>query len=133
MNNEQNMNVIDSSVFVGLINSDDAHHQKAIDLLKDADVKEILLFDYIYIEVMNVLKRKTTLELCEKFTEFLKYWNIEVAMKEFEEIKIANLVFNQKNNLSFEDCLLIAGANRRNADIITFDKELEKAWNKVKK
>jgi predicted nucleic acid-binding protein len=127
------MNAIDSSVLVALLNEADKHHSKALEMLKGTDVEKVLLLDYIYIEVMNVLKRKYSIDLCRKFMDFLKFWNIEIAMKEFEEIKMANAIFTEKNNLSFEDCLLIAGAMRRNAELITFDEELKSAWNKLKK
>lgn len=127
------MNAIDSSVLIALLNEVDKHHNKAFEILKGSDVEEVLLFDHIYIEIMNVLKRKYSIDLCHKFVNFLKFWNIEIAMKEFEEIKMANTIFTEKNNLSFEDCLLIAGALSRNADLMTFDEELKSAWNKLKK
>ncbi|MFA6992770.1 MAG: type II toxin-antitoxin system VapC family toxin [Candidatus Gracilibacteria bacterium] len=127
------MNAIDSSVLVALLNEADKHHSKAFEMLKGTDVEKILLLDYVYIEVMNVLKRKYSIDLCHKFTEFLKFWNIKIVMKKFEEIKLANIIFMEKNNLSFEDCLLIAGALSRNAGLMTFDEELKDAWNKLKK
>lgn len=127
------MNAIDSSVLIGLININDTHHQRALEMLTGTDSESVLLFDYVYIETMNVFKKRFSMESCEEFMSFLKFWKIEIAMKEFEEIKIANRIFVQKNNLSFEDCLLIAGAMSRNAELITFDEELKDAWNKLKK
>ena len=127
------MIVTDSSVLVALINEDDNQHEKALKILADIYINRLKLFDFLYIETLSVLRLKKAETDCVKFINFLDYFELALNLSTQETIELANKYFFQFIKLSFTDCLVMAGAKIHKAQIITFDKNLQKAWNQLSK
>mgnify|MGYP001558614600 FL=1 len=126
------MILIDTSVWIALIDSQDSCHSRAKDIVKDIFHEDVGIFDHIYGEILTVLRNKTSNEKCLKFVEYLKYTKININFCSKESFFMAQEFFFRFRKISFIDSLLMAFAKEINSDLITFDKELKKAWNQVK-
>lgn len=126
------MILIDTSVWVALMDSQDSCHHQAKSLVKDMFYEDVGIFDHIYSEILTVLRNKTSDENCAKFIEYLKYTKININFSSRESFFLAKAFFFKFPKISFIDSLLMAFAKETNSDLITFDKELKKAWEQVK-
>ncbi|MDP2642777.1 MAG: PIN domain-containing protein [Candidatus Peregrinibacteria bacterium] len=128
------MITLDSSIWVAALHESDSQHEKAIDTFDSIDISKVSIFDFTYIEVMNVLKRKASITICENFLELLHRMNANILISSSHQIALTNeMFFEDLKDLSFSDCMHMATAKIFNADLLTFDKNLQKAWKKLKK
>lgn len=125
------MILLDTSVWVALMNKDDACHTASRSIVEKFNYEDLELFDHIYGEVLTVLRLKTTQENCEKFISYLKYIGIRLNFSSKKSFFLAQELFFAFPKISFIDSLLMAFAKENNAEIITFDKSLQKAWKKI--
>jgi predicted nucleic acid-binding protein len=117
---------------VSIINETDSQHEKGIGVLNNVNKDDISIFDYTYTETLTVLKIKYSLENCAKFLALLNRMGKQILVTEsFQYKNTHKYFFDERKNLSFTDCLLISTAMSKNAQIITFDKDLETYWNQV--
>ncbi|MFH1218220.1 MAG: PIN domain-containing protein [Candidatus Peregrinibacteria bacterium] len=126
------MTILDTSIWVALINKSDTCYEKAKKIAKETNLEELEIFDYTYIETLTVLRNKVSETACNNFLNFVKDYQKNITLSNEEIFSLANAFFFQDKTLSFTDCLLIATAKINSAKLLTFDKALEKAWNKVK-
>jgi predicted nucleic acid-binding protein len=124
--------IVDSCVYIALIREEDSQHHLAESLFSTMENAEIIVPDCVYMEVLNVLKSKTDLLRCGKFLQLIEYLDTEISFNNPEESESAGRYFFQQNQLSFQDCLLLATAKLKKADLLTFDKALQSAWNRAK-
>lgn len=125
------MILLDSSIWISVLKEDDTQHEKGLKIMDAIDRKNITLLDCIYSETLTVLKQKTSLKICFEFLRLLKKMNLAVTVSDIPQIELAHHVFFSENNkLSFTDCLLLATAKINEAELITFDQELRKYWEK---
>jgi predicted nucleic acid-binding protein len=119
--------VLDTSFLVALFNSDDSNHKKATDLQKKIIGKNLLLAEYVIVELSSILAMKGSLDISKQAVNEL------IASKEIEFIPCSDVFaetmqrfYQQKKyKLSFVDCALIEIKSKYKASsIITFDKEL---------
>jgi len=122
------MIIFDSCIWIALLNSEDSCHEQALEIFEEYKNKRILLPDFVYIEVLNLLKRKTSMEICKNFLQTVMKMGIDPLSSGREELTSASGIFFNKNRLSFTDCLLIAMSKLRNMMLITFDRELSRIW-----
>jgi predicted nucleic acid-binding protein len=122
------MILVDSNVWIGMFNENDEHHCRAMsDYNKIIQNDEAVITDYVLIEVLNVLLRKSGRKICRQFIEAIeKDSDVELL---FTESRVFLGVMNEfgalKNRLSFVDCSLLHIAKSLGAGLLTYDKELE--------
>jgi len=128
------MITLDSSIWVAALHESDSQHEKAVEAFDSIDRSKVSIFDFTYIEVMNVLKRKASMAICENFLELLCRMNTNILISSSRQIALTNeIFFEDVKDLSFSDCMHMATAKIFNADLLTFDQNLQKAWKKLKK
>lgn len=125
--------MIDTSVWIALLNYQDSCHEKAMILMEDLVTDQINLYDFTYSEVLTVLRNKTKQINCQKFIELLEFFNIQITLSNLKVLDLANILFFHFQKLSFPDCLLMASAKFKKAKLLTFDKKLQKAWTQIQK
>ncbi len=120
--------ILDSSVIIAYLNPYDSNHKEAVKILKSLiDNKDIIIIlSSVVIEVLNVVKMKfkSYLFLAEEFFNFPNL-NI-ISFDEFGNLKSCFKLFSENNNLSLVDVLELEYSQKREALLITFDKELKK-------
>lgn len=126
------MIMIDTSVWVALLDKGDSLHKKAKDAVRNVQPNQLKIFDHIYIETLTVIRNKVSDFYCEQFIKFLKNCNLEINLTSRKILTLATFLFFQFKKLSFPDCLIMASAKINKAELITFDKALKKAWEYTK-
>ena len=121
------MKILDSCIWVALMNKKDSCHERAISLVENLASKDIRLYDHIYAEVLNVLRNKYSDALCLRFIYFLEEIGINTNMITEKAFIEANQIFFKYKHLSFTDALLLATAKHDKAELVTFDKRLKAA------
>lgn len=127
------MIILDTSVWIALLDQNDSCRNRAIKIVANINSGFLKVFDHIYSEVLTVLRNKALEQECPKFVNFLQTTKIKVNLINENMLTLANFFFFQYKKLSFTDCLLLAAAKTTNAELITFDKELKKIWEKMQK
>lgn len=119
------MIILDSNVWIALLHKNDSQHQKALQVLDGINNKNLVLPDFIFSEVLTVLKLKASIPHCHAFVKLIQ--KIELSVEHLSENYFieANQYFFS-NKCSFVDCYLCA-LRKANYKIITFDEELKKA------
>lgn len=127
------MIMLDSSIWIAYMNKKDSCHDKAFKILAGLNSEELEIYEHTYEETLNVLRNKTSSEQCQNFIRFLKDYNLEITIGDEHVLSIANTFFFEFSKLSFSDCLLMSASLLNNSQLISFDKEMLKAWSKVSK
>jgi len=120
--------IIDTSFLVALLNANDNLHSKAKEAFFERKISKIQLYDYIYSETLTVLRYKAPEHQCESFLRFIAGFQMEIYLSNQKKYSLATQYFHKHKKLSFVDCLIIATAKLENATILTFDKQLQKAF-----
>lgn len=120
------MKILDSSVIIAFFRIREENHKKAVSIFFKED--SFVVPDYVFSEVLTVLKQKEGLETVRKCTDFLMNTkNVEMQTIDLEVFSEAMKFFvSQKNKLSFVDTLLLIFSKFKNYPLLTFDKELGK-------
>jgi len=118
------MYVIDSCVWISLFSDTDSQHNKAKELFSKIKPSSIVLLDYVYAEVLTVLRLKFPKKSCKLFVEMLKKININLERTSVNNYLIANSVFFSNKKLSFIDSIIVAYARINDSEIISFDKTI---------
>ena len=118
--------ILDSSVWIAFLYREDSQHEKAKKVLEASRNDEIVIPEYVLIEVASMLKRKRYEREAKKFVAEA------IAREEHSFLHAATLVhetvdlFCKRNDkLSFVDTALLVLS--RQYRIITFDTALRKA------
>lgn len=126
------MVVLDSCVWIALLNTADIHHGRARTLIKEIN-ETVLVPEYVFLEVCNVLVARNKKNIAEEFGNLIESnEDCELIPSSDEFFKHVRDLFRQcpSKKLSFVDVsLLLLG---REYAVITFDNELEK-YLKLKK
>lgn len=126
------MKILDTAVWVALFKKDDACHGLANKLLKGVKYEDLVVFDHTYNETITVLRAKVSEKACWIFRKFFETFQIEIILSDEKIFTLANGYFFLYKNLSFTDSLILASAILNSLQLITFDKDLQKAWIKSK-
>ncbi|NCF75149.1 MAG: PIN domain-containing protein [Xanthomonadaceae bacterium] len=127
------MIILDSNVWISYLDQNDNQHKKAQKIMDEIDCN-IIVPEYVIIEVCTVLLRKTNKKIANGFIEIaFDNQNTEVLFCDeyFFNLFVNNFKNIQNKNLSFIDTTLLYLS--KNYQVITFDKNLEKAIKKLNK
>ncbi|MFH0713302.1 MAG: PIN domain-containing protein [Candidatus Micrarchaeota archaeon] len=119
--------IIDTSVFIAFYDKQDPKHQKATELIRQADEQgKLFISDYIINETATVALRKMGIEKAKEITDTLiNSEKIIVGYTTQEDFKeIVEIFKNQNDSLSFVDCSIILMAKSLNMEVASFDKNL---------
>ena len=121
------MTVLDSNVWIALLDKDDSLHpraQRIVNELKDT----IALPEYVILEVTTVLSQKAGKLFADSFLQKVcanRDIQIIASSKQFLDEVIEFYLSQSKGKLSFVDYALLYLSRRMK--ILTFDSDLEKA------
>ena len=125
------MVLLDSSVWIAYFNVNDRCHNAAIDILLELK-NHSALSEHAYEEVLNVLRIKFKNYGCANFVKFLDDHEVEIVMSDEHILSVANSFFFEHKKLSFSDSLILATAILNDLKLVTFDKEMEKVYSKLR-
>lgn len=125
------MIILDTAIWIALLKSDDSCHELAKNLVKNISPEGIWLFDHVYIESMTVLRNKSAESKCWNLRKFFEDSKIQIILTNEAIFSLANSYFFLYTKLSFVDALILASAKLNHLQLITFDKELQKAWANI--
>ena len=125
------MTILDSNVWIAFFNESDNQHKKAEKVFRKIG-DSIIITEYVILEVASVLTIRASKNIADKFIEFVvDNENIKILLSNENSFKriVKNFLNYPKSNLSFVDISLLNLSGKY--DIITFDKNLEKAVKKT--
>lgn len=125
------MVLIDTSVLFAIVSDSDSQHKKSLEALNYYTWDEIEIFDHIYAETLNVLRRKVTDQDCRQFLDLIVNKKIIITPASNKAISFATSIFFEHKKLSFTDALLIATAYLSRQQILTFDENLLRVWRSI--
>ena len=119
--------IIDSSVYVSLFLESDSRHKEALYIFQNLWETIILIPYLIYQETLTVLSNKFSTELAQGFDTLIHSDDrfILIAPEIADEI-----IFWRENQkqISYIDISLIHASLKYKAELITFDKEMQKLY-----
>ena len=125
------MIILDSNIWISYLDKNDNQHKKAEKIFRKTNAV-IIVPEYVIIEVCTVLLKKTNKETANGFIKIV-FDNQNTEILFFNEIIFLSFVNNFENvcnkKLSFIDIALLHLS--KSYQIITFDKDLEKAIKKL--
>ena len=125
------MKIVDSNVWIALFHPKDAHHARAVEELELFRQKkgEIIITDYVLIEVSTVLLARVGKTASNKFIEFvMKDMRVRFLQTSKETfLMVLGLFRKASGSLSFVDVSLLLMSKILKADLLTYDKELRGA------
>lgn len=127
--------ILDTSFLISFYAEDDKHHQKAVELMKKIDGERLLILDQILGETAIILLYKKGLNAANKFIETVTD-NETITLVYGSEIDFhenASTFQNQKKQLSFIDASLVNLALKMNDEILTFNENMKKELERLKK
>lgn len=123
------MIIIDANIILRYLLKDDLSlHKKAIEIV---DNQHLFLPNEITAEIVYVLEKVYRIpkgEICDVLTILFEQDNLEFVDK---SIILASLKYYQKFNLDYADALLISYHKIQKADVLSFDKKLNKIIEKI--
>ena len=123
------MLVFDSSVWIALFVDSDAHHGAALKALEQS-VGQIYVPYIVIEEVATLLTYKQSKEQADKFITFIKDDARTVVVDSTIEGDM-ELFLKNPRRMSFADISIMAFASRMGLQLITFDKEMEREFQKA--
>ena len=117
------MIIFDSNIWIAYLNKSDSTHEQAIDKFAKTNVDDIVMTEYLLLEIVTVLKQIQGYEFSQNFIQHIE--NIPfLESKNFYAQTLALFQSLKENKLSFVDVSLLYLS--QNYEIETFDKELQK-------
>lgn len=126
------MILIDSCVWIGLLDIDDSNHLRATEKMHGLNLRDVRIDDHIFGELLVVFRRKKMPDVCKNLIQFMSDLEIKIDMTSEKVFKLAASLFIKYKNLSFTDSLILAKAKTEKFELLTFDKALLKAWEEVR-
>lgn len=123
--------ILDTSIWVALLDEDDSCHHDAAKIIADIHPEDLHISDYIYCEILTVLRRKNLEFMIRELINFISDFNIKVKFIDQDLFNLASSLFLNFEKLSFTDCAILATAKFNREKLFTFDKQLEKAYQKI--
>lgn len=125
------MVILDSNIWIGLLNVDDSCHKKAKVLFKKI-TETIILPEYVILEVASIISHKVGKRKSDNFIKgVINNRDVEVfpSSREFFGEVINFYLFKKSEKLSFVDYSLLYLAQK--IKVLTFDKNLRKEIKKL--
>lgn len=120
--------ILDSCVWIALLNEKDSLHRKAITLFQDISIDTVGIPDHVYSEILTILRLRASEEACFQFLQLVKDHDITLFFANRHDISFTTAIFLEHKKLSFVDSLLLYWKKNKGAKVITFDKALEKCF-----
>ena len=119
--------IIDSNVFVAFYNSNDSLHDKAVLVLGELKDCELIIHSYVIQEVSTILAYRFGKNLANTFIhEILSSKNVMIIDSRI--VNEMNSFLKNQKKFSFVDHALLALSQETNIPLITFDKDLLRAY-----
>lgn len=123
------MRIIDANIILRYLLKDNLIlHKRAVEII---DNQHLFLPNEIAAEIVYVLEKVYHIpkkEICNVLTLLFKKDNFEFIDK---QIVLTSLKYYHKYNLDYADTLLISYKKVQKADVLTFDKKLNKIIEKI--
>lgn len=121
--------VVDTNVFFGQVNRNDAHHEPAsaiVAAIDDGDVSAILT-DYVVAETLNLTHQKIGHDVAvDLFDRINDNSNIRVVHAPQQDYHGAIELFREYNDLSFVDASIVAYMQRADIETLySFDTDFD--------
>ncbi len=120
--------LIDSNIIIAFFRKEELDYKKANDLLFSFD--SFAITEHVLFEIATILLLKEGKEISKLFIQFLKSCEkiniLKLTEKEF--CQIINCYPYKNSKLSMTDFSLLLLAKKRDFELISFDKELMKAY-----
>lgn len=125
------MTVLDSNIWIASFDNSDSTHKQSLELFKQLSIDDILLTEYIILEVTTILKQNKSSKIANKFIQRVTDLNISLLKsKDFYQKTLSLFQSLEENKLSFVDTSLLYLS--KEYEIKTFDKNLQKALKNFK-
>ena len=119
------MTIFDSNIWIAYLNKSDSTHKQAVKLFQKTDIKDILITEYLLLEIVTVLKQIQGHKFAQKFIQLIIDNNIPfLESKHFYPQTILLFQSLEENKLSFVDVSLLHLSEKYK--VKTFDKDLQK-------
>ena len=122
--------VLDSSVWIALFIDDDSQHETAVSVMNMIGDDTIVIPYLVLTEVATVLTTKHSFEQAAAFIAFAQNSIQNLLVPDYPESEI-QFFLSQKQNLSFIDVTLIGLTLRHSYHLVTFDKKMQKYYQKL--
>ena len=120
--------LLDSSVWVALFLDFDTQHEKAVRVI--AKLKGKIYVPYcIVAEVTTILAYKHSKQLADNFILYVRD-NMDIGIVNNDACDEMDFYTSLSDKLSFVDAALIFLSRKLNAELVTFDKQLERSMRK---
>lgn len=119
--------IVDTSFLYAYYNSDDTHHNEAMNKLKEFN-GTLIISDYILGEMLTLFLYKKSLAAAHLFIETV-YDNEAFEVIHFSPLDFQSILEtfkSQKRQLSFIDASVVYLAKTMNLDVLTFDQNILK-------
>jgi len=119
------MIIFDSNIWIAYINKSDSTHKRALKLFQAINTKDILITEYLLLEIATVLKQIQGHKFAQKFIQLIIDNNISfLESKNFYAQTFLLFQSLKENKLSFVDVSLLYLSKKYKVE--TFDKNLQK-------
>lgn len=112
---------LDASVAIGLLEAADAHHERAVEALRECDGASLSMAASAYSETLVRPLAKGYGAAVEAFVERLR---VEIVPLDREIARRAAELRSEHGRLRLPDALVLASAKARDARLLTFDERL---------
>ena len=118
---------LDASVAIGLLDSADAHHERAVAILEEHTRSSLLMAASAYSEA---LVRPLAKGLEDAVEEFVFSLNVEIVPADRDIARRAAYLRVEHRALRLPDALVVATAQARDVSLLTFDDRLTRLARK---
>jgi len=119
------MIIFDSNIWIAYLNKSDSTHKQALKLFQETNTKDILITEYLLLEIATVLKQIQGYEFAQRFIQLIIDENIPfLESKKFYPQTLLLFQSLKESKLSFVDVSLLHLSKKYK--IKTFDNDLGK-------
>ena len=119
------MIIFDSNIWIAYLNKSDSTHQQALKLFQETNIKDILITEYLLLEIVTVLKQIQGYKFAHKFIQQVTDENISfIESKNFYAKTLLLFQSLGEDKLSFVDVSLLYLSEKHK--VKTFDKSLKR-------
>jgi predicted nucleic acid-binding protein len=119
------MIIFDSNIWIAYLNKSDSTHEQALKLFQGTNIKDILITEYLLLEIVTVLKQIQGYKFAHKFIQQVTDENISfIESKNFYAKTLLLFQSLEEDKLSFVDVSLLYLSEKHK--VKTFDKSLKR-------
>jgi predicted nucleic acid-binding protein len=126
--------ILDSSVWIAYLYTQDAHHQRALEVVNKYENHIILMPEIVYFETLiGIYKVSGDLPLVKSCLYLFKT-HIKIHICKIRRSKIENLIINHLELIKLKSSdfqILMYVINYNPSILITFDKKLKREYSKL--